>query len=159
MVPTAGERAPAFEALYCDETFRPTTLDAMLDGEPGCVLVFFGFTGSVIAENWWKRYDWAGWDEFDVPVVGVSRDGPYSQNAFCRRIESPFAFLSDVEGTVAGAYDLLTERAGMAGVRTARRAVFVLEADRCVAETWVADDWISPPPREALEASTRALGH
>ena len=152
MPPTVGDTAPDIEALICTgETFRATTLARLLDGERGCVLVFFGFTGSAIAENWWKRYDRAGWDEFEVPVVGISRDGPYSQNTFLRRISSPFRFVSDVNGTVAENYDLLTERQKMAGTETARRAIFVLEGEGEVTYSWVADDWSSPAPRAAVE--------
>jgi len=156
MPPSEGKRAPGFEALLCDgETFRPGRLADVLDG--GCVVVFYGFSFSAIAENWWKRYDRAGWDGFDVPVVGVSRDGPYAQNAFLRYLDSPFELFSDVDGTAAGAYDLLTDREGMGSTTTARRAVFVLDADRRVADRWLAEDWISPVPREEIEAAIAGL--
>lgn len=156
MPPTEGDRAPDFEALLCDgETFRPTRLAEVLDG--GCVLVFYGFSFSAIAENWWKRYERAGWPDFEVPVVGVSRDGPYAQNAFLRYLDSSFRLFSDTEGAAARAYDVLTERDGMGETKTARRAVFVLDGDRCVAHRWVADDWISPVPREDIEAAVAEL--
>lgn len=156
MTPTAGDVAPDFEALYCDgETFRARTLaDAMDDG---AVVVFSGFAFNAINENWYKRYARAGWAEFDVPVLLVARDGPYAVNAFLRQIDSPFAAFADVEGTAADAYDLLTEREGMAGVRTAKRAVFVLDGDREVRHAWVGDDWISPVPRDDIEAAVAAL--
>ncbi|PSQ26348.1 peroxiredoxin [Halobacteriales archaeon QS_8_65_32] len=158
MAPTVGDPAPEFEAPLCTgETFRATSLARLLDGEEGCVLVFFGFTGSAIAENWWKRYDRAGWDDFDVPVVGISRDGPYSQNAFLRRISSPFRLLSDVNGAVARRYDLLTERRGMAGVETARRATFVLDGEGTITYAWIAEDWISPAPRSEVDAAVEVL--
>jgi peroxiredoxin len=160
MPPTTGDAAPDFEALLCDgETFRPTSLSRLLDGERGCVLVFFGFTGSAIAENWWKRYDRTGWEAFDPPVVGISRDGPYAQNAFLRAISSPFRFLSDVNGEIAANYGLLTERAGMAGARTARRAIFVLDSSGEVVCDWVAEDWTSPAPREDVEAAIAERGN
>lgn len=153
---TEGERAPDFAALLCDgETFRATRLAEILDG--GCVLVFYGFSFSAIAENWWKRYERAGWHDFAVPVVGVSRDGPYAQNAFLRYLDSPFRLFSDGEGRAAEAYDLLVERDGMGATKTAHRAVFVLDGDRRVAHHWVADDWISPVPREDIETAVAEL--
>ena len=156
MPPSEGERAPEFEALLCDgETFRSRRLTDVLDG--GCVIVFYGFSFSAIAENWWKRYDRAGWADFSIPVVGVSRDGPYAQNAFLRYLDSPFELFSDVDGTAAASYDLLTERDGMGSTRTARRAVFVLDAKRRIAGRWLADDWISPVPREEIEDVVPAL--
>lgn len=158
MPPAADETAPAFEALYCDgETFRPRSLDAV-GGDRGTVLVFGGFVGSAIATNWWTRYENAGWHEFDgVPVVGVHRDGPYAVNAFLRERESPFAVFADVEGEIADAYDLLTERQGMAGLRTARRAIFVLDEDGIVEHVWDTQDWISPVPRDEIEAAVAAI--
>lgn len=156
MPPQEGERAPDFEALYCDgETFRPTRLTDRVDG--GLVLVFFGFSFSAIAENWWKRYDRAGWADFPIPVVGVSRDGPYAQNAFLRDLDSPFGLFSDIEGATAETYDLLTGREGMGETRTARRAVFVLDENRDVTHRWLADDWISPVPRADVEAAVAEL--
>ena len=156
MPPHEGERAPDFEALLCDgETFQARRLSATIDG--GCVLVFYGFSFSAIAENWWKRYERAGWADFSVPVVGVSRDGPYAQNAFLRYLDSPFCLFSDVDGDATESYDLLAEREGMGGTRTAQRAVFVLNENRNVVYRWLADDWISPAPREDIETAVREL--
>ena len=137
--------------MLCDgETFRARTLDEI--GEEGCVLVFYSFSFSAIARNWWRRYDRRNWDEFPVPVVGVCRDGPYAQNAFLRRLDSPFRSFSDVDGRVIDAYGLLVEREDMAGTHTARRATFVLDGDRRVQGEWVLDDWISPLPADEVEA-------
>lgn len=157
MPPTEGDVAPEFEALCCDgETFRARHLSETLSDRGG-VVVFFGFVFNAIGENWWKRYRRAGWGDFDVPVVGVGRDGPYSMNAFLRETALPFTFFADVEGEAAAAYDLLVEREGMAGVRTARRAVYVLDGDRRVQHAWIGDDWISPVPREEIEAAVAEL--
>jgi len=158
MPPAPGERAPEFEGLYCDgETFRTRSL-AAVRGDRGAVLVFGGFVFSAIATNWWQRYENAGWHEFDdVPVIGVHRDGPYAVNAFLRERDSPFGIFADVEGSIADAYDLLVEREGMAGVRTAGRSIFVLDADGVVDHVWRTDDWISPVPREEIEAAVAAL--
>jgi len=158
MPPREGDTAPAFSALLCDgETFRSRALDDAL-GEEGGVLVFYGFAFSAIAENWWKRYRRAAWDEFDIPVLGVSRDGPYAQNEFLRSNDLPFATFSDVDGTACEAYDLLAERDGMVNTSTAWRSVFVLDGDRTVRYAWVAEDWISPVPREEIEDAVAELG-
>ncbi|MFB6169770.1 MAG: redoxin domain-containing protein [Haloarculaceae archaeon] len=156
-VPARGDTAPDFEALLSDgETFRGRRFSDVLAPEGG-VLVFSGFAFSAVAENWWKRYDRADWDEFDVPVVGVTREGPYAQNEFLRQLDSPFDFFADVDGEVADAYGVLTERAGMAGTRTANRAVFVLDGDRTVQYRWLAENWTQPPPREEVEEAVAAL--
>lgn len=152
MAPSPGETAPAFEALLCDgATFRARTLSSTLCDQ-GAVLVFDGFVFSAIAQNWWRRYETYGWDEFDaVPVYGVVRDGPYSINEFLRQIDSPFSIFSDLNGSVADAYDLLAEREGMAGTKTPRRGVFVIDDEGSVRYAWETDEWIYPVPREEIE--------
>jgi peroxiredoxin len=157
MPPSEGDRAPDFEALLCDgETFRSTTFDAQL-GEDGGVLVFAGFAFSAVAQNWWTRYEDADWHEFDVPVLGVSRDGPYGQNEFIRQRTIPFDLFADVDGGIGEAYDLLTERSHMANTSTPWRSVFVVDGDREIQYRWVAEDWISPTPREEIEDAVADL--
>lgn len=157
MPPDHGETAPGFEALCCDgETFRPTALSDGIS-EDGGMLVFFGFVFSAIAENWWKRYRYAGWHEFAVPVLGVCRDGPYAVNAFIRQHDLPFALFADVDANAIDAYGLRQERAGMGPTTTARRAVFVLDGDREVRYRWLAEDWISPVPRAEIETAVADL--
>ena len=157
MPPDVGETVPEFEALRCDgETFRARTLSGSLSADGG-VLVFFGFVFGAIAENWWRRYERYGWADLDVPVYGVGRDGPYGTNAFLREIDSPFELFADVDGEVADAFDLLTEREGMSGVHTSRRAVYVLDGDGVVQDRWLGEDSISPDPTRELEASIREL--
>ncbi|WP_254538029.1 peroxiredoxin family protein [Halomarina litorea] len=156
MPPQEGDDAPDFETLLCTgETFRSTRFADV--ASEGAVLVFSAFAFSAIAENWWKRYERAGWADFDVPVVGVSRDGPYAQNAFLRELESPFRLFADTDGTAADAYGLRRERDGMANVTTPQRATFVVDGEMRVAYRWVADDWISPAPRDEVEAAVANL--
>lgn len=156
--PGEGDTAPNFTALLCDgEIFRNATLQDVV-GERGTVLVFYGFSFNAISLNWWKQYRRRGWHEWDdVKVIGVGRDGPYSQNEFLRSIDSPFKVFSDVDGEVARAYGLLVEREGMANASTARRTVFVLDNDRRVTYAWIADDWINPVPADEVEEAVSEL--
>ncbi|QLG50565.1 redoxin domain-containing protein [Natrinema halophilum] len=159
MPPTEGETIGDFEAVLCDgETFRSATLSDVL-GSRGGIVVSTGFAFSAIAQNWWKRFVRAGWNEFeDVPVLGVSRDGPYAQNEFLRWLDQPgFRFFADVNGVVSESLDLLADRSHMAGVSTPWRSAFVLGPDRTVTYAFVADDWISPLPREEIEAAVAEL--
>lgn len=156
MPPAHGDSVPSFEALLCTgETFQSTAYPDAYDG--GSVLVFFGFAFSAIDENWWKRYERAGWHEFDVPVIGVSRDGPYAQNAFIRYLDSPFDMYSDTNGAAMDAFDIRTPRDGMANTAVPMRSVFVVDDDLTVQYRWIADDWISPVPREEIEAAVEEL--
>ena len=159
MPPTEGDALPDFEALLCDgETFRSTTLEETL-GPRGGVVVCTGFAFSAIARNWWKRFVRAGWHEFEgVPVLGVSRDGPYAQNAFLRWLGRPgFRFFADVNGGVSELLGLFADRDHMANVSTPWRSAFVVDPDLEVRYAFVADDWISPLPLEDVEAAVSRL--
>jgi Peroxiredoxin len=159
MPPTDGETVPDFEAVLCDgETFRSTALSEAL-GDRGGVLVATGLAYSAIAQNWWKRFEQYGWQEFtDVPVLGISRDGPYAQNDFLRWLNvAGFRMFADVDAGVSESLDLLTEREGMANVSTPWRSVFVLDSDREVQFAYVADEWIAPLPHEDVEDAVADL--
>jgi peroxiredoxin len=158
MSPGVGDTAPEFEALYCDgETFQPRSLSAAA-GDRGTVLAFGGFVFGPIARNWFRRYDWYGWTDVDgVAFYPVQRAGPYATNAFLREVDSDLAVFADVEGTVADAYDLLVEREHMAGARTARRGVFVLDADGEVRYAYDTDEWIHPLPRDEIAGALESL--
>jgi len=158
MPPGTGEKAPNFEALLCDgETFMDTDLDDAL-GDRGGVLYFQGFVFSAISRHWWKRFDRGGWDDFeDVEVLGVGRDGPFAQNAFLRRIKSPFSVFSDIDGYVMEEYNLGMKRDGMAHTTTARRSVFVLGPDREIQFSWISPDTVSPPPVDEIEEAVENL--
>lgn len=159
MPPSEGDELADFEALLCDgQTFRSTALSEAL-GPRGGVVVCTGFAFSAIAQNWWKQFVRAGWGEFeDVAVLGVSRDGPYAQNEFLRWLDEPgFRFFADVNGNVSDSLDLLADRDHMANVSTPWRSAFVIDSDREVRYAFVADDWISPLPREEIEAAIGEL--
>jgi len=159
MPPAEGDTIDNFEATLCDgETFRSTTLSAAL-GDRGGVLVSTGFVYSAIAQNWWKRFEKYGWDEFeDAPVIGISRDGPYAQNDFLRWLGNPpFRMFADVNGGVTEALDLMTDRDHMANISTPWRSVFVLDPDREVQYAYVADEWIGPLPHEDVEDAVADL--
>ena len=159
MPPTEGDTIPDFEALLCNgETFRSTALSEALEARGG-VVVCTGFAFSAIAQNGWTQFVRAGWEEFeDVSVLGVSRDGPYAQNEFLRWLDGPgFRFFADVDGAVSESLGLLADRHHMANVSTPWRSAFVVDADREVQFAFVADDWISPLPRDEIENAVDSL--
>lgn len=158
MPPETDEVVPNFEAVLCDgEVFEDKELDEVL-GERGAVLYFHGFVFSAIARHWWKRFDRNDWDQFDeVPVIGIGRDGPFAQNAFLRKVDSPFSVFSDVDGYITDEFDLRMERDGMAHVTTPRRSVFVLNQDREVCFRWLSKYTTSPPPVDEIEDAVDEL--
>ena len=158
MPPKTDEVVPNFEGVLCDgEVFEDKELDEVI-GERGAVLYFHGFVFSAIARHWWKRFDRNDWDQFDgVPVIGIGRDGPFAQNAFIRKVDSPFQVFSDVDGCITDEFDLRMERDGMSHVTTPRRSVFVLNQDREVSFRWLAKYTTSPPPVDEIEDAVAEL--
>jgi hypothetical protein len=170
-----GDPLPDAEALLCDgETFRPRRLEELV-GDRGLVVSLFGFCYSAIARNWWKRYERYGWggaadddgernvgddgvDWSGVPVVGAGRDGPYATNAFLRAIDSPFRVLADVDGAIADGFGVRRDRDGWPDASSARRAVYVADADGVVTERWLAEDDISPQDVDAILDAVASLG-
>ena len=65
--------------------------------------------------------------------------------------------LSDTDGEAARAFDLLTDREGMAVTSRPWRWAFVVDGDRTVTHRWVAEDWVLPVPRECVETAIAAL--
>jgi hypothetical protein len=85
-----------------------------------------------IASNWFGRYERYGWADHDgVPLYPLARAGPYAVNAVLRAVASPPSAFAGVEGTAGEADGLPVERDGMAGARTARRAVVVPTIPLC----------------------------
>jgi len=150
-----GDQPRNVEGLLCDgEVYTGTHLtDAANDA--GLLLVFYGYSFSAIAENWWRQYDERGWDEFDVPVVGVSRDGPNAQNAFLRSLDSPFSLFADVNGRLAEEFEVLVRRDHMAGVQIPQRSAFLLDSDLTVDGAWTVEDWTKPMPADEIEEAVR----
>jgi peroxiredoxin len=153
-----GDTAPDFESLLCDgEVFKNRRLDDVL-GSRGAIVYFQGFAFSAIARHWWTRFERNGWHEFDgVPVVGVSRDGPFAQNAFIRTVGSPFPVFSDVDGSITDEFGIRTSRDGMANTTVPRRSSFVLDTDRKITYRWIAEDVTTPPAVDGIEEAVAAL--
>jgi peroxiredoxin len=153
-----GDTPSDFESLLCDgEVFENRRVDDVL-GSRGGVVYFQGFAFSAIARHWWTQFERNGWHEFNgVPVVGVSRDGPFAQNAFIRTVGSPFPVFSDVDGSITDEFDIRTARDGMAKMTVPRRSAFVLNTDRKITYQWIAEDTTTPPAVEEIEEAVDAL--
>ena len=149
--PDIGESAPDFtRPLVTEEFWEDRTLSKLADGGR-LVLVFTPMTGSFLAEYAWNEIRDRGWDEFDATVVGVTVSTPYAASRFLDEQDLPFALFSDPSNEVAARYGVEHDLDGMAGVSEPRLAVFVLESDLTVEETWVATEWPEFPDYDDLE--------
>lgn len=68
-----------------------------------------------------------------IAVLGVSLDDQASHQQFTEKFNLPFPLLADVDGTIAKAYDVLTERNG---TPYAQRVTYVIDGDGKIAQVY-----------------------
>lgn len=98
----AGDRAPDFELL--DDAGKPVKLSEFR-GQP--VVLFFypeDDTPGCTAQACSFRDEFAGFEELDAIVIGISPDPVDSHRAFKRKFRLPFYLLSDPGNQVAMRY-------------------------------------------------------
>lgn len=118
-----GGKAPEF-TLEADDGTRFDSKS--LSGER-CLLVFYpGDDTPVCTRQLCDYRDGAGqFADLGVRVIGISKDGRASHEAFKRRHELPFTLLSDPDLAVA-------DRFGVRGALGMKRAVFLLDQEGVV---------------------------
>jgi peroxiredoxin len=99
--------------------------------------------------------EWFGLEE-SVTVFGVSTDGSFSHRAFAEEQGLDYALLSDGDGSVAEAYDVLYEEF-KGHKRVAKRAVFLIDTEGTVRYAWSTDDPSRQPDWMEIEEALGAL--
>jgi peroxiredoxin len=93
----------------------------------------------------------------EVTILGVSTDTAFSHVQFAEQNGLGFPLLSDNDGSVAEQYGVLFDE-GLGGHRRiAKRAVFVLDADRTVRYAWSSDDPGEMPDLAAVRTAIEEL--
>lgn len=155
-----GEQAPDFsvpEAPGEDTTaVEQFTLSEAL-GDGPIVLAFYpaAFTGGCADEmrTFERSIDW--FHANDVGVYGISVDLPSAQNKWIQEEGFSFPMLSDANRDLIHAYDVVREDT-FGNLETARRSIFVLDADGIVRYRWVQGDEL-PDFDEVIEDVKEAL--
>ncbi len=154
-----GTTAPTF-ALPAAVDGEITAVDlASLAGTDVVVLAFYPADFSdVCTEELCTLRDFELFDlQQDVTILGISTDSAFSHRQFAAEHDLGFPLLSDNDGSVAEAYDVLHEE-GMGGHRRiAKRAVFVLDADRTIRYAWASDDPGAVPDLDAVRSTIEDL--
>ncbi|WP_311172108.1 redoxin domain-containing protein [Halobellus ordinarius] len=157
-----GATAPEFSLpgiKVSAEDGTPSTYrlsDALEDGPVFLNFYVFDFHPKC-TENLCDLHDveWFGLEE-SVTVFGVSTDGSFSHRAFAAEQGLDYALLSDGDGSVAEAYDVLYEEF-KGHKRVAKRAVFLIDTDRTVRYAWSTDDPSRQPNWTEIEAALSPL--
>jgi len=93
----------------------------------------------------------------DVTILGISTDTAFSHVQFAEDNGLAFPLLSDNDGAVAERYGVLFDEALGGHRRIAKRAVFVLDADRTVRYAWSSDDPGDLPDLDAVRTTIQEL--
>ena len=156
--PAVGAEALDFtRPLVNDEYWEDVALSELLDDGP-VVLVFHTMDGDFPATYIWQAVCDRGWDDYDAEVVGLSISTPYEHARFLEEWDlEAFRLFSDPGNGVAEAYGIVHDLDGMSGISEPRPAVFVVDEDRTVRESWVSTEWPEFPPYDDLEDAIERL--
>lgn len=155
-----GDIAPEFTApfAYGDDDIGSFTLSEHLDEAP-LVLAFFpgAFTTTCSHEMNAFQNRLSDFKNADASVYGVSVDSPFAQNAFRERLGLEYGLISDANHDIINTYEVAMEWGKYGLTEVAKRAVFIVNADREVAYSWVRDDTKTEPNYdEVLNAANAA---
>ena len=157
-VPAIGDDAPRFTAPVADDDgITPRSLSDYL-GDTPTVLAFYpaAFSNTCTTEFCTFRDRLGPLASDEATVLGISTDLPWALAEFREAESLPFPLLADNDAAICADYGVRTrfERLGIDA--TARRSVFVLDADGEVTYRWLADDSGQEPDYEAVEAAVDA---
>ncbi|MFB6092657.1 MAG: redoxin domain-containing protein [Haloquadratum sp.] len=124
--------------------------DALEDGPVLLNFYLFDFHPSC-TDNLCDLHDlmWFDIDE-SVTVFGISTDRSFSHHAFADEEELGYTLLSDSDGSVAAAYDVLYDEFEN-HKQIAKRSVFVIDTERTIQYAWSTDDPATQPPWDEIE--------
>ena len=95
--------------------------------------------------------------ELDARVFGISTDLPYALSRFRAEHELGFDLVSDNDGAIIDAYDVVDEWEHINLTEVAQRAVFVVDADGTVRYAWRADNPGEEPDYAAVTDAVESL--
>ena len=128
MALAVGTKAPEFtlKSKKSDEISNVTLSDSF--GKTNTVLLFFplAFTGVCTKEMCEISAGLGAYASLNATVIGVSVDSPFSQDAWAQKEHITITLASDLNKSVAAAYDVLLADLGGFGSASAR-AAFVID--------------------------------
>lgn len=154
-----GATAPTFRLPAAVDGDVETVDLASVAGTDVVVLAFYPADFSAVCtEELCSLRDMELFDlQENVTILGVSTDSAFSHVRFAEENGLAFPLLSDSDGSVAERYGVLFEEALGGHRRLAKRAVFVLGADRTVQYAWSSDDPGALPDLDAVRTTIQAL--
>ena len=155
---TVGDTAPGFIAPLVGDETEATSLEAHL-GDGPVVLAFFpaAFSSTCTEEFCTFRDELAAFNDLGASVFGISTDTAYALERFRNENELTFGLISDNNGEIISAYDVVDDFEHIAMWSVAQRAVFVADSEGVVQYAWRADNPGEQPDYEAVVEAVEAV--
>lgn len=154
---STGDAAPTFTATYRGSDHETFEFEDHL-GDGPVVLAFFpgAFTPPCSNEMESLQARLEQIESAGATLFGVSADSSFSQEAFVEEYGLAFELVSDMAGNAIEAYDVSLDipELGLYGV--ADRAVYVIDEEKTVTYSWIADDPTTEPDYDALIEAVEA---
>ena len=155
---TVGDDAPDFAAPLVGAETEPFRLSNRRGTGP-VVLAFFpaAFSTTCTEELCTFRDELSAFTDLDARVFGISTDLPYALSRFRAEHELGFDLVSDNDGAIIDAYDVVDEWEQINLSRIAQRAVFVIDTAGTVRYAWRADNPGEEPDYDAVADAVESL--
>ena len=124
------------------------------------LLAFFpgAFTGVCTKEMCTFRDSLQGFQSVGAQVVGISVNDPFSNKGFADVNNIQFPILSDYTRETVKKYNVVqVDFAGLKGYNTAKRSVFILDANGVVRYKWISEDPSKEPDYEEIKKQLEDL--
>lgn len=154
-----GDLAPDFtRPLVTTEFWEDVALTDLLEAGP-VLLTFHPMDGAFPTTYVFNEFLARSIPDSQAQVVGITISTPYehAHTIEDRGIESFRGLYSDPKNDVAAQYGVTHDLDGMAGVEEPRLSIFLIDNDRTVAFSWVAEAWPQFPDYDALEDALAEL--
>ena len=155
---TVGDDAPDFAAPRVNAKTEPFRLSTRGDTGP-VVLAFFpaAFSTTCTEELCTVRDELGTFEELNARVFGISTDLPYALSRFRAEHDLGFALISDNDGSIIDAYDVVDEWEDINLSGVAQRAAFVIDADGVIRYVWRAENPGKEPDYDAVVDAVESL--
>jgi len=148
---TVGDTAPDFIAPLVDDDIKATSLEDHLEEGP-VVLAFFpaAFSSTCTTEFCTFQDELTAFDELGTTVLGISTDTAYALERFRAENNLSIGLISDNNGEISNAYDVVDDFEHIAMWGIAQRSVFVVDVNGIVQYAWRAENPGQQPDYEAI---------
>ncbi|TQQ82571.1 peroxiredoxin [Halonotius terrestris] len=155
---TVGDDAPDVTAPLVGEETEPFRLSNRRGTGP-VVLAFFpaAFSSTCTEELCTFRDELGQFTELDARVFGISTDLPYALSQFRDKHDLGFDLVSDNDGAIIDAYDVVDEWDHISLSEVAQRAVFVIDTEGIVRYAWRADNPGQEPDYDAVADAVESV--